>query len=242
MCYTIYLRTNIVNGMSYVGQTKNIIQRNSRWKSFKHPYANKYIDEDKAEFGLEMFDFKILAECETQKDAWELEQKYIKELNTVYPNGYNISIGGASHNGVAAWNKGLKGVQTAWNKGKKCPQIAGENHPMYGKHHTEETKKKISEAKKGKPLPKGRIVSLETRMKLSEINKGKHHSPNTEFKKGCISPKRKIVYQYNLNGEFICEHNSVSDAAESVNGSEAHISSCCRGKRKTHKGFVWKYE
>ena len=31
-------------------------------------------------------------------------------------------------------------------------KMKGENNPMFGKHHTEETKQKISEAKKGKPL------------------------------------------------------------------------------------------
>ena len=28
--------------------------------------------------------------------------------------------------------------------------MSGENNPMYGKHHTEESKKKISENRKGK--------------------------------------------------------------------------------------------
>ena len=39
--------------------------------------------------------------------------------------------------------------------------LSGEKHPMYGKHHTKEAKEKISKA-----------------------HKGKHHSPETEFKKG----------------------------------------------------------
>jgi len=33
--------------------------------------------------------------------------------------------------------------------------MTGENNPMYGKNHTEETKTIISEAKKGKPKPVG---------------------------------------------------------------------------------------
>jgi hypothetical protein len=32
-----------------------------------------------------------------------------------------------------------------WNKDKKCPQLSGENHPMYGKHHTEESIEKMKE-------------------------------------------------------------------------------------------------
>ena len=51
-----------------------------------------------------------------------------------------------------------------------------------GKHHSEETKKKMSEAHKGKPSPnkgqpawnKGKHYSEETKRKLSEAKRGKH--------------------------------------------------------------------
>ena len=42
----------------------------------------------------------------------------------------------------------------------------GEKHPMYGKHRTEETRKKIAETNKGKKR------SEETRKKIAEIKKG----------------------------------------------------------------------
>lgn len=44
-----------------------------------------------------------------------------------------------------------------------------ENHPMYGKHHTEETKKILREKNLGK------IVSEETRKKLSDSHSGEKH-------------------------------------------------------------------
>lgn len=50
----------------------------------------------------------------------------------------------------------------------------GKNHPLFGKHHTAETRRKMSEAKKGKTSPmKGRHLSEETRRKISEARKGK---------------------------------------------------------------------
>ena len=41
--------------------------------------------------------------------------------------------------------------QTPWNKGIKFEAIRGKNHFLYGKHRTEETKRKISQARKGIP-------------------------------------------------------------------------------------------
>jgi endogenous inhibitor of DNA gyrase (YacG/DUF329 family) len=53
----------------------------------------------------------------------------------------------------------------------------GENNPFYGKHHTKETKKKISEANKGEKNPNyGKHPSDETRKKMSDANKGENSS------------------------------------------------------------------
>lgn len=100
MSYTIYLRTNKVNGKQYVGQTKDFYYRENDWKCIKGRYANKYIDTDRGKYGLDAFETTILAEVETQEEAWKLEQQFIKELNTKYPNGYNISDGGAGMSGA----------------------------------------------------------------------------------------------------------------------------------------------
>lgn len=53
---------------------------------------------------------------------------------------------------------------------------SGTNHPMYGKHHTEEAKRKMSE------YQKERVVSEETREKMSKAQKGKVVSEVTREK------------------------------------------------------------
>lgn len=51
----------------------------------------------------------------------------------------------------------------------------------------------------------------------------------------------KKVYQYDTERNLIKEWESARKASE--NGfCESHISSCCTGKRKTHKGFIWLHE
>lgn len=148
MSYIVYLRTNKVNGMQYVGQTNNFRKRENYWNEIKScRYANKYIDGDRKKYGLDAFDVVILDDVETREEAWELEQKYIKELGTKYPNGYNITDGGA---GVKGFHR--KHTEEENNKVSKTLKEIYKNkkHNMCGKHHSEEQKKKISEGGKGK--------------------------------------------------------------------------------------------
>lgn len=50
----------------------------------------------------------------------------------------------------------------------------------------------------------------------------------------------KPVGQFSLKGELIREYPSSREACR--NGFiHTHICSCCRGDRKTHKGYMWKY-
>lgn len=80
--------------------------------------------------------------------------------------------------GRTPWNKGVPGSEAF--KQKMRDVTTGERNPFYGKHHSEETKRKISEANRGKRL------SEETKKKLSIANQGannhfygRHHNKET---------------------------------------------------------------
>lgn len=69
---------------------------------------------------------------------------------------------------------------------------SGENHPLYGKGHTEESKKKISDSRKGKYSGEnhpwfGRKHSEETKKKMSDSRKGKYSCENHPNWKGGIT-------------------------------------------------------
>ena len=81
--------------------------------------------------------------------------------------------------------KGNKG-KVGWTKGKR-----GKETPRYGKHHTDETKEKISKTSKGRKLSDetkrkigeariGKKMSEESKKKISEANKGKKHSEESK--------------------------------------------------------------
>lgn len=98
---------------------------------------------------------------------------------------------------------------------------SGENHPNYGKHLSDETKRKISESHKGKTLSdehkknlseshKGKTLSDETKKKLSESKKGipkseEHKQKLSEAMKGKThseKSKYKMSESKNSTGYF----------------------------------------
>ncbi|WP_237561810.1 endonuclease [Flagellimonas algicola] len=53
--------------------------------------------------------------------------------------------------------------------------------------------------------------------------------------------RKKLVYQYDLNGNCIAIHKSVSDASRNSGLSKTSISRVCRGERSKAGGYIWKY-
>lgn len=102
-----------------------------------------------------------------------------------------------------------------------------------GYHHTEERKRKISSANKGRKL------SEETKRRMSKAKK--NLSAETREKMS-TSQKCKSVSQYFPNGTLFATYKSLSEAERLTNISTGSISQCCRGLRKTAGGFIWRYE
>jgi len=89
---------------------------------------------------------------------------------------------------------------------------------------------KISIAKKGKlPPVTGKKYSDESKEKQRQAKLG-------AFKQG------KYILQYDLEGNFIKEWSSVSEAAKNINVSVSGLSCVLKGKQKTAGGYIWKYK
>ena len=55
-------------------------------------------------------------------------------------------------------------------------------------------------------------------------------------------PNKKVVIQMSLQGEFIAEYPSVTDAAKAINVSRKSIYRYCQGKRIASCGYKWKFK
>lgn len=251
----IYLITDTTNGMKYTGQHHYHIEGqldpnyHGSGTIIKNIYKKRH----------ETLKEEYIKTCYSEEEMCSDEQYYIKLFKTLYPNGYNLTEGGE---GCVACEETRKKISES---------ISGEKHPMFGKHHSEESKKKISDAHKGKPGPnKGKPMSEEQKKKLSfarkgipSPNKGKHLSEDykrkiSDSKKGKMvgdkNPfygkhhteefKKKMskkVLQFTLDRVFIREWESTMECGR--NGySQSAVSECCQGKRKSHKGFIFKYK
>lgn len=86
---------------------------------------------------------------------------------------------------------------------RSCSHM-GKNNPMFGKHHTKDTKEKISKANMGKKCLK------ETKLKISKANFGKHHTEETIFKisKSHLSKKLSKEHKQKLSKAKSGKNNS----------------------------------
>ena len=68
---------------------------------------------------------------------------------------------------------------------------------------------------------------------------GKHHS-NEAKEKSRINHCKKII-QYDKNYNLIKIWKSIQEVEKNLNINNGNISECCRGKRKSAGGYIWRY-
>lgn len=193
------------NGKRYIGITGKAPQRRWGKNGIGYKAHNKHFYSAILKYGWDNIIHNIIVEGVTKDCACEIEQSLIKEYKTNDRKyGYNKSSGG---------------------------ECSG-----YGVKRTlsEETRRKISEAQKGRKYSK---ESIEKRV---ESRKGYVHSSETRNK---ISDATKIpVLVFDLNDEFIAEYESILDAATQTGIAKQNICKCCKGFRNTAGGYKWKYK
>ena len=99
----------------------------------------------------------------------------------------------------------------------------------------------------------GKIFKMSKEAIINYLNKGRelgwcNYNAKEELEKGSRKSKNeKVVAMYDLDGNFIMEESSVVKLKErclkelSIDLERSSISLVCSGKRKTHKGYIFKY-
>lgn len=106
-----------------------------------------------------------------------------------------------------------------------------------GYHHIEEYRRlKSQRMKEFFSTAEGKEICA----KGGRTNLGKKYTRKSGFTKGDY--QIRTVYQYSLDGNLIGTFKSISDAARRTGANGCQIGKCLRGKGRTAKGFIWRYE
>ena len=94
--YYIYEIKNKINGKSYIGQRK--CPKNKEPEIDRYMGSGTYLSRAKEKYGIENFEKKIIAICETSKNADILEKIFIALYRAEGKAEYNIADGGDGGN------------------------------------------------------------------------------------------------------------------------------------------------
>lgn len=227
--YFVYKHTS-PSGKIYIGITCQNPEK--RWLNGNGYTGNDYFMKAIHKYGWNNFKHEILFSGLTKDEACRKEIELISKYKSNQRKfGYNISAGGECTTKGLHWkytdeqrkrrggkNHPMYGKHLSEEQINHLRQLnSGENHPQYGTHRSDETKIKISSKQKGKTITK------ECREKISNSLMG--HIPVNRRKIICVE-----------TGEIF---ESISEAQKKNNIS--CIWKALQNSSKTAGGFHWKY-
>lgn len=199
--YFVYCHRNKTNNKVYIGITNDL---RNRWRNGEGYKSQPLFNSAILKYGWDGFDHIILDSGLSHEEACDKEKHYIK----VYKSNVNRHSNPAFGYNLTDGGEGFCGVDRR-----------GEKNSFFGKHHSDETRRIISESHSGDKNPNyGRVLSQE------EIER-------------VIAPKRKPV-QCITTGEI---YASAAEAARCIGVSPSAVSTCCNGKYYSIKGLQFKY-
>lgn len=219
--YKIYKHTNKINQKVYIGQTCTSLK--ARFGKDGIGYRGcKIFYSAIQKYGWENFEHEILEEnIASDELANEREKYYIALYQSTNPKyGYNIQNGGHSQNllSIKVYQYNIDGDYIGYFES-------------------------IAEAMRTYNIANGKISDCCNGRKKSaggyrwSYIKLEHLEPYTR------NTNSKQVFQYSLAGKFIKSYESVVAAGKTFNAIKGtHITSCCKGRRETAYGFMWRYQ
>jgi group I intron endonuclease len=212
----IYLVKNQQDKIIYIGQqigTKSIDEYKGSGLLLNRAYKK---------YGENYFKREIIEYCGIS-ELNDKEKLYIKQYNTKFPHGYNLTDGGDG-------NKGLKFT-------KEQKQKISQNKMGHECYSNPERGEKIRQAKLGKKQ------TQETINKIIQTKASKHNIQfNLDLKGQYKSNSQKTILQYDLQNNLLNEFQSAQEAGRCIGKSGNQIADCAAGRQKTAYGFAWKYK
>ena len=234
--------------MVYIGSSIDVERR---WRQHKEASINEKDHHYNyplmiafREFGIANFTFEVIDTLPTWEAMIEAEHNWIMKENCVTPNGYNqtdktdspmfdpMVAKKMSDTKRKKYGKRVCEIDSAnniiaiWNSLAEAGEITGLN------------RFKISSVCNGTRLTTGNRVFrfldeknqiIEPKVKVNQIQSNR------------ITKTSRKVGAYDKDNNLIQEFDSLQLAAQFCGGNSSTISAVCRGKRNSHKNYIWRY-
>ena len=189
----IYILTNTVDGMQYVGKDHNLPSRVRDHLSGNAPNC-RYIHRGIQKYGRDAFSVEIIQYPRISEDALNaVERWWIQRLKTLSPGGFNLTEGGEG---------GSPSEETRQKISESISQRVDEGtHNFLGESN---------------PNHDGEVSR---RIQKKRIEEGTHHFLDSEFQRS-VSKKRLQDGTHNFLGEKNPNHKRVQDGTHPFLGGE----------------------
>lgn len=225
MCntYSVYCHTNKINGKKYIGITQRKPEK--RWGSNGCNYKGQVFYNAIQKYGWDNFEHEILYENLSKTDAENVEIELISKFKTRNEKfGYNVAIGG---------------MLTSEFSVKPIDQYDLDGNYICSWNS-------IIEAANFHNIDSSIIVDMcKGQTKRSTICKYIFRYKDEPFKKydtSCTVGGATKIYQFTMDGTFVNEYETMSQAELSVNGAlYCNIARAAKNNKLAY-GYVWSYD
>lgn len=262
MSIGIYKFQNNITNEVYIGQS---VELEARYIRHKRDWLNGTTDFYQAiqQYGWDCFSYEVIEYCDIS-ELNEREQYWIKYYDSYY-NGYNMNKGGSRPNSI---NHNL--IYELFDNNYTPKQIADKMgiglstvyqslncYAPYLKQHNINSNVIYQYDLQGKFIDEwnsckeaGRILNIDS-ASIGKVLDGQRNSAGgflwSKEKAISIDPIRKtsipkVIYQYDLNKNFIKSFNSIAEAAKEVCGDSSAIRrAASQGLSHSAYGFRWSF-
>lgn len=239
--YLVYKHTS-PSGKVYIGITKQTV--NGRWKNGFGYASSPHFWSAIKKYGWDNFKHEIIKDCLSEDEACEMERSLIAECNaTDRRYGYNQKTGGetgSSLNEEVRLKMSLSHKKFCEEHPEVCKRIA---EKIKGYKHTDEARKKMSEAAKGRHY----VLTQGWKNKIGEANKSRLLEDKKLYEDTCRRCREngnkvaRSIVQLDLDGNLIAIFKSGKEASRETGVHDGNIVNCCKGRQLTSGGYKWQY-
>lgn len=238
--YLVYKHTTL-SGKVYIGITKQTAQR--RWGKNGCGYKDCPCFYGAIQkYGWDNIKHEVLHEGLSKEQAREYEKRYIEEYNATDSRfGYNLTSGG----------------ETGFAPNEEVRRKMSESHKKFYELHPEERQKRVERAanyrhseeakKKISDANKRRHLTDESKKKMSEAAKRRlledeawYQAASQRVRESGKKTARKVE-QIDMDGNVVAVYESMKAAGRATGINYGNICNVCRGRAKKAGGYGWRY-